>query len=104
MKHAIILTTRFLKNPHARNIIKPHISNLHKYIMKQPGFISSDSFWTNDGSRFFTITKWETSEDWDRWFESKDRKYALSIDPTEMIDVSHEQIDKYEHPEHIDHN
>lgn len=94
----IILTTRYLQNPYARNNIPKFIHLLSKNVKMHPGFINGKSFWSNDRSVLFTITEWRSNNYWNEWLKSDLRNNILK-DMPDTIKMQHETIDKFEHPE-----
>ena len=98
-KPHLMLTTRFLHNPYSRSITKLMIGDIHRTCLKQPGFIYGKSFWSNNKSVLYTITKWKSSNCWDQWINSNARKELMKHEPTEVMTITHENIDKFEHPD-----
>ena len=93
----IILTTRKLLNPHARQQI-PHFINLLAHNVKtHPGFLHGRSFWNNNKSMLYTITEWETEDSWIRWYNSPIREITVRDLPNNVIHETHETINQFEH-------
>lgn len=56
-------------------LILPLLNKLHNGATKQPGYISGETLRNvEDPEDFLVISKWETADDWKRWFNSKERR------------------------------
>ena len=53
-----------------------YINKLTKTAQNRKGFQSSSSYWENDCNSLttFSISDWESKDDWDNWLNSYDRK------------------------------
>ena len=94
-----ILSRRILKNPAARKAVVPLVKDMHSNIIKSPGFLYAKSFWSNDKSHLYTITKWNTIDQWQLWHNSTERKSVLDRHYHEAIEEEHDIIDKLENAE-----
>jgi heme-degrading monooxygenase HmoA len=53
----------------------PLLSELRSQAKKQPGYISSETLRSlEDPEDFLVISKWETTDDWNKWVHSKKRR------------------------------
>ncbi|MBC8413918.1 antibiotic biosynthesis monooxygenase [bacterium] len=76
-----VLTTRRL--PHLVNEMEAELLpqldllliELRSLAFRQPGYISGETMRNvNDSGEFLVISTWKSTEDWQRWFENKDRE------------------------------
>lgn len=101
MTSVYILSTRLLKNPTAKRLSKNLVNDLHKLSFQQPGFIYAKTFWNNNKNHIYTVTKWESEDDWVNWYKSKERNNVVKQYCSEAIKENHETIENYDHPEII---
>lgn len=94
-----ILTTKHLLNPAVRNAVKPMIKDLHNEAKHFPGFIYAKSFWNNDKTKLFTITKWNSIDHWNNWEVSPIRNSLLLKHYHTAMRIEQDYIDKFDHPE-----
>ena len=53
----------------------PLLSELRSQAQKQAGYISGETLRSlDDPGNFMVISEWETSDDWKKWSQSKERK------------------------------
>ncbi len=53
----------------------PLLTELRSRAKEQPGYISGETLRSlDDPEDFMVIAKWEKVDDWQRWFQSKERK------------------------------
>jgi heme-degrading monooxygenase HmoA len=53
----------------------PLLEKLHDRAKQQPGYISGETLRSiEDPEDYLVISKWETAEDWKKWFSSKERR------------------------------
>jgi len=53
----------------------PLLTELRSQAQKQPGYISSETLRSlDDPGDFMVISEWETSDDWKKWSQSKERR------------------------------
>ena len=53
----------------------PLLTELRSRAKKQPGYISGETLRSlDDPEDFMVISEWETSDDWKKWSQSKERK------------------------------
>jgi len=53
----------------------PLLTELRSLAKEQPGYISGETLRSlDDPEDFMVIAKWETVDDWQKWFHSKERK------------------------------
>ena len=53
----------------------PLLTELRSHAQKQAGYISGETLRSlDDPGDFMVISEWETSEDWEKWSQSKERK------------------------------
>ena len=53
----------------------PLLTKLRSLAKKQPGYISGETLRSlDDPEDFLVFSKWETAEDWKKWFQSKERR------------------------------
>jgi heme-degrading monooxygenase HmoA len=53
----------------------PLLSELRSQAQKQAGYISGETLRSlDDPEDFIVISEWETSEDWKKWSQSKERR------------------------------
>ena len=52
----------------------PLLTELRIRAKDQPGYISSETLSNlDDSGNYLVISKWETADDWKKWFNSKER-------------------------------
>tara|TARA_B100001093_G_scaffold479530_1_gene508586 strand:- start:1032 stop:1370 length:339 start_codon:yes stop_codon:yes gene_type:complete len=64
---------------------------------KQQGFIKSCSYWDVKNSletfdndfRLYTLSEWESIDDWEKWLESKNREDVHNISGNPVKEVDH---------------
>ena len=99
-----IISKKILKPTFSRIGLINYTNDLSIQVKIQDGFISSKSFWKvpiND--RFdkklivISISKWETTRHWNKWFNSKDRNNIHSnykdIIEKETFSILNEKLD-----------
>ena len=53
----------------------PLLTELRSLAKEQPGYISAETLRSlDDPEDFLVIAKWETPDDWQKWFHSKERR------------------------------
>ena len=53
----------------------PLLTELRFYAQKQAGYISGETLRSlDDPGNFMVISEWETSDDWKKWSQSKERR------------------------------
>ena len=53
----------------------PLLSEIHSQATKQRGYISGVTLRSLDNPEdYMVISQWETTEDWQKWFQSKERR------------------------------
>ncbi len=53
----------------------PLLSELHSHAIEQPGYLSGETLRSIDNpGDYMVVSKWETADDWTRWFQSKERR------------------------------
>ncbi len=53
----------------------PLLSEMHSHAIKQPGYLSGETLRSIENPEdYMVVSKWETADDWTRWFQSKERR------------------------------
>ena len=53
----------------------PLLSDLRSLAMEQPGYLASKTLRSIENpDEYMVVSKWETAEDWERWYTSKKRR------------------------------
>jgi heme-degrading monooxygenase HmoA len=53
----------------------PLLSELHSHAIEQPGYLFGETLRSIDNPEdYMVVSKWETADDWTRWFQSKERR------------------------------
>ena len=53
----------------------PLLTEFRSLAQKQPGYISGETLRSlDDPEDFMVISEWETSDDWKKWLQSKERR------------------------------
>ncbi len=53
----------------------PLLTELRSLAKKQPGYISSETLRSLDNPEdYMVVSNWETVDDWQKWFQSKERR------------------------------
>jgi len=53
----------------------PLLSKLHSHAIKQSGYLSGETLRSIENPEdYMVVSKWETADDWTRWFQSKERR------------------------------
>lgn len=53
----------------------PLLSDLRSLAMEQPGYLSSETLRSIENpDEYMVVSKWETTDDWNRWYKSKNRR------------------------------
>lgn len=53
----------------------PLLTQLREHANKQPGYISGETLRSLDNpEEFMVFSTWETADDWNKWFQSKERR------------------------------
>jgi heme-degrading monooxygenase HmoA len=68
----IIKRKLIINNPQE---LMPLLSELHSHAIEQPGYLSGETLRSIDNPEdYMVVSKWETADDWTRWFQSKERR------------------------------
>ena len=55
--------------------LMPLLEEMSRRAKEQPGYLATETLQsTEEPEDFMIISKWETSDDWKRWFLSKERR------------------------------
>ncbi len=69
-----ILIKRTVPKEKARDLI-PLFRQIRSHAIQQPGYISGETLKRLDQpDRFLIISTWQSSEDWEKWVNSKERR------------------------------
>jgi heme oxygenase (mycobilin-producing) len=69
-----VMIKRKLKIDKPENLL-PLMEELHSGAIEQPGYISGETLRSlEDPENYLVISKWETADDWNKWFHSKERR------------------------------
>ena len=72
-----ILIKRTVPAQKGRELI-PLFRQMRSLATQQPGYISGETLKKLDQSNtFLVISTWQTSEDWEKWYQSPERKKIL---------------------------
>lgn len=53
----------------------PLLSDLRSLAMEQSGYLSSETLRSIENpDEYMVVSKWETVDDWERWYKSKERR------------------------------
>jgi heme-degrading monooxygenase HmoA len=73
-----VLIKRSIPGNKGKEII-PLFRQMRSLATQQPGYISGETLKRSDDSNtFLVISTWQTSEDWEKWFQLPERKEVLS--------------------------
>jgi len=69
-----VIIKRKFKVDNSEELI-PLLTKLHICAKDQPGYISGETLRSLDNPEdYLVFSKWETFEDWEEWFNSKERR------------------------------
>jgi heme-degrading monooxygenase HmoA len=72
-----VLIKRSIPDDKGREMI-PLFRQMRSLATQQPGYISGETLKRlDDSNTFLVISTWQTSEDWEKWFQSPERKEVL---------------------------
>ncbi len=70
--HVIIKRKYIINKPEA---LMPLLKELSICAKEQPGYISTETLQSTDNLEdYMVVSKWDTAEDWQKWFLSKERR------------------------------
>ena len=70
--HVVIKRKFQMNNPEK---LMPLLRELSSRASMQPGYISTDTLQSMENpEEYMVISKWESAEDWSRWFSSNERR------------------------------
>lgn len=69
----VVIKRKFKMN-HPEELV-PLMAQLSDRARQQEGYISTDTLQSTDNpDEYLVVSKWETEEDWQKWFGSKERR------------------------------
>jgi heme-degrading monooxygenase HmoA len=69
-----VVIKRKFKVSHPEKLI-PLLSELNERAKNQEGYISTDTLQSTENNEYcLVISKWKTEENWEAWFNSKERR------------------------------
>jgi heme-degrading monooxygenase HmoA len=69
-----VLLERTIKGKHVSNIVRL-LRQIRVLAMQQPGYISGETLHAvHDPNHYLVISTWESLEDWQTWFDNKERR------------------------------
>ena len=71
-----------------------YITELHYKSLKQPGFIKASSYWDHQYKQIYTVSHWNTKDDWESWLTSKSRDDILKDHKKDLESESHEYLNE----------
>jgi heme-degrading monooxygenase HmoA len=70
--HVIIKRKLIVNDPEK---LTPMMKELSERAQQQAGYVSSDTLQSIENpGEYLVISRWETQEDWNAWFQSKERR------------------------------
>ncbi len=86
------------------DVLKKYTEDLHKQVIKNPGFIKAESFWEYDKDNMTDInlvvfSSWKNHNDFDKWLESDNRKKVAKKYEKIKIVEKHKVINKINYNE-----
>ena len=71
----VLIKRKFPKNKEQEKVLFHYIKEIRRQVPQQPGYISGEYLKSiDDKDEIATISTWFSLEDWQAWFESKERK------------------------------
>ena len=90
-----VITKKLVKKKIPKHILGDYSNLLKHQVIKQDGFIKSNSYWHDleeySPAQIITISKWDNYESWNNWLESKSR-YDVSKHYSSFIEMEEHKV------------